>query len=383
MPREPRSRNSDISHALSRLLRHAAIEEKIPIDNHGWVRCDYLLGWRKLRSMNVSMAEVMEVVREGLEGKGRFGLRLVGDSQGQGEEEKEGDANGLPAQPNLDKLQAFSVESNRTSLSQSSIQQPNTTVQLSETNQAITHFQFYPNALPSNYLIRATQGHSMQHIKPDLLLTPLTLSDPSSIPDTVVHGTFYASWDPIVKSGGLRGMGRNYVHFSLGPGKEDVLGALESGDERFSLKQLMEKSKVKSGMRPTAELLLYIDVRRALEERPEMKWFRSENGVILSEGLPSIGEQAAGLMENGEQQSGKGKDTGTEATKVVGMDVWDSVIDVGARSESKGLVWEWDVEKKEGKMLKKIPKGRICGNAGGRGRGGRGRGERGGKGRAH
>jgi 2'-phosphotransferase len=388
MPREPRSRASDISHALSRLLRHAAVEEKISIDNHGWVRCDHLLGWKKLRSMNVTMTEVVDVVREGLEGKGRFGLRLVRGGSAEGEEEKgeEGKrdhANEVSAQPNLERLREFEADSASTA-TKVHMSQVITTPQPTETQQAIIHFTSHPTSPPSFYLIRATQGHSMQHIQPDLLLTPITLSDPSIIPDCVVHGTFYSAWDAIVQSGGLRGMGRNYVHFSLGPAKDEVLSALEGenggGAVRFSLKELMEKGKVKSGMRPTAELLIYIDIRRALKEKPEMKWYRSENGVILSEGLPSNGDPAAELQK-GEQVDGKGKGKGAEETKVVGMDVWDCVVDVGARSESKGVVWQWDVQKKEGKMLKEVPKGRGGGNAGGRGRGGRGRDGRGGRGR--
>ncbi len=66
-----------VSKALSRLLRHAAVQERIPIDSHGYVRVDHLLAWQRLRSMNppVTMAELVEVVQENE--KKRFALKVV------------------------------------------------------------------------------------------------------------------------------------------------------------------------------------------------------------------------------------------------------------------------------------------------------------------
>lgn len=55
-------------------------------------------------------------------------------------------------------------------------------------------------------------------------------------------------------------MGRNHVHCSTGTPEEGVL----------------------SGMRKDAELMVEIDIRKSLEEG--IIWWRSDNGVILSEG---------------------------------------------------------------------------------------------------
>lgn len=74
-------------------------------------------------------------------------------------------------------------------------------------------------------------------------------------------------------SGGLKKMGRNHVHFGTG-----VPGA--GGEE------------VVSGMRGDAEVLVHVDVRKSLEEgetlgkegKEGLKWWLSENGVVLTEG---------------------------------------------------------------------------------------------------
>ena len=71
------SRSVLVSKALSRLLRHAAEQERIPIDSHGYVRVDHLLGWQRLKSMQppVTFEEVIEVVEESE--KKRFALKYV------------------------------------------------------------------------------------------------------------------------------------------------------------------------------------------------------------------------------------------------------------------------------------------------------------------
>ena len=56
-------------------------------------------------------------------------------------------------------------------------------------------------------------------------------------------------------------------------------------------KSLVE-NKVRSGMRSDAQILIYIDIRRSLEAG--MKWWRSENGVLLTEGIAVDGGDAAG-----------------------------------------------------------------------------------------
>ncbi|KAK0711109.1 KptA family-domain-containing protein, partial [Lasiosphaeris hirsuta] len=123
---------------------------------------------------------------------------------------------------------------------------------------------------PAHWLIRANQGHSIK-LDNEGLLKPLALpSEDGTIPEgsaavpaTVVHGTYFAFWPRIIESGGLRPMGRNHVHFSTGL-PEDEAGVI-------------------SGMRRDAELLIYVDVAASMREAA-IKWWVSDNGVVLTEG---------------------------------------------------------------------------------------------------
>jgi 2'-phosphotransferase len=112
---------------------------------------------------------------------------------------------------------------------------------------------------PSDYLIRANQGHSIK-LDSSALLEPIT-AEAGNVPDKVLHGTYYAFWPTIVSSGGLKPMGRNHVHCSTGTPEEGVV----------------------SGMRRDAELLIEIDVERSIKEGG-LQWWKSDNGVVLTEG---------------------------------------------------------------------------------------------------
>lgn len=139
---------------------------------------------------------------------------------------------------------------------------------------------------PSDWLIRANQGHSIP-LESEALLKPITLADPGSIPPVVVHGTYFAFWEQITESGGLRRMGRNHVHCSTGL-PEDEAGVV-------------------SGMRGDAELLVYVDVRRSLEDGA-MGWWVSENGVVLTEGE---GEEGLVPVRYFKEVVGRKEDVGT------------------------------------------------------------------------
>ena len=95
---------------------------------------------------------------------------------------------------------------------------------------------------PSDWVIRANQGHSIA-VDSASLLVPITLSA-GNVPETVVHGTYFAFYQTIVDSGGLKKMTRNHIHFSTGL-PEDKEGVI-------------------SGMRKDAEILIYVDVKQSL-----------------------------------------------------------------------------------------------------------------------
>lgn len=102
--------------------------------------------------------------------------------------------------------------------------------------------------------IRANQGHSLKAIELDLKPV-LSATD---IP-MAVHGTSRKAWESI-STQGLSRMGRNHVHLAQGIPGDGVI----------------------SGMRNSAQVLIYIDVQKALDAG--IAFSLSENGVVLTEG---------------------------------------------------------------------------------------------------
>lgn len=113
--------------------------------------------------------------------------------------------------------------------------------------------------------IRANQGHSKDvaaQLEVECILTPIISA--SEIPKCV-HGTNEQAWEQHIRLEGLKPMSRSHIHFAPG-----ILG--EEG--------------VKSGMRKTASVHIYVDTEKAM--RDGIKFYRSENDVILSDGLNGV-----------------------------------------------------------------------------------------------
>ncbi|KAH9620869.1 hypothetical protein KSS87_022602 [Heliosperma pusillum] len=89
--------------------------------------------------------------------------------------------------------------------------------------------------------IRANQGHSVQVVETESLLRPITSAE--DIP-VCVHGTYKKFLDSILQSG-LKRMTRLHVHFSSG---------------------LPSDNEVISGMRRDINVVIFLDVNKALEE---------------------------------------------------------------------------------------------------------------------
>lgn len=104
--------------------------------------------------------------------------------------------------------------------------------------------------------IRANQGHSIDVVT-DLEVSAIESSTDAPV---VIHGTYYRNWRKI-KLEGLSRMSRQHIHFSPG----------ERGD-----------ANVISGMRSSCQILIYIDVNKALADG--IKFYKSYNNVILSPG---------------------------------------------------------------------------------------------------
>jgi len=106
-------------------------------------------------------------------------------------------------------------------------------------------------------LIRANQGHTMKVVEDDLLLE--TVTDVSQISECV-HGTYLVHW-PFIKRQGLSKVARNHIHLANG---------------------LPEDGKIR-GMRSTAELFVYVNVARAMDDG--IVFYKSKNEVVLTQGF--------------------------------------------------------------------------------------------------
>lgn len=118
--------------------------------------------------------------------------------------------------------------------------------------------RFSTNIVNDILYIRANQGHSINKIKDENLLTEI--KDINYI-NNVVHSTFRKNLD-LIKKNGLCKMKRNHIHFA-------------------------KTKNVSSGIRKNAEVYIYIDVVKAMNDG--IKFYESSNGVILSPGIGKEG----------------------------------------------------------------------------------------------
>ncbi|RDW57542.1 tRNA 2'-phosphotransferase [Aspergillus mulundensis] len=308
--RKPPSREVTVSKALSLLLRHAAEREGLKIDSQGYANVADVLAWQKLKSLKVTFSEIISAVDTS--DKKRFALLYLPPSSDATSETPSASTN-----PE-DKAKA-EAESG---------QDENATAK------ALTSFN--TDQKPSHYLIRATQGHSIKSVEAESgLLERLTLENPDKLPDTVVHGTYHSTWPLILASGGLRTMGRNHAHFATGPAVQDVLSVIDSSaskDEKETGSGAGSHGKVISGMRKDAAVLIYLDIRKALAGG--CPFWRSENGVILSEGMEV------------DTPAGSGEGEGAAKGQVIPVEYFDVVIE---RRKGMGKIWE------RGEVIQPLP----------------------------
>ncbi|EGN95113.1 hypothetical protein SERLA73DRAFT_143184 [Serpula lacrymans var. lacrymans S7.3] len=102
--------------------------------------------------------------------------------------------------------------------------------------------------------IRANQGHSIKTI--EIELNPIASA--TDIP-MAVHGTNRKAWE-LISTQGLSKMKRNHIHLAQGIAGDSVV----------------------SGMRKSSQILIYIDVQKAIDAG--IKFSLSSNGVVLTEG---------------------------------------------------------------------------------------------------
>lgn len=110
-------------------------------------------------------------------------------------------------------------------------------------------------------MIRANQGHSIKAIESEELLEEI--KDPSLWPHCI-HGTTREAWKRI-ETQGLNRMKRKHIHFCSQP---------------------FRSTEIISGMRNTSQVLIHVDVAKAMKDG--IRFFVSENKVILTEGVGGI-----------------------------------------------------------------------------------------------
>lgn len=109
--------------------------------------------------------------------------------------------------------------------------------------------------------IRANQGHTLKAVKTESLLKPIVSAEDVPV---CVHGTYRENLPSILEHG-LKRMKRLHIHFACG---------------------LPKDSDVISGMRQNVNVLIFLDVKKALAEG--MKLYFSENKVVLTEGFDGV-----------------------------------------------------------------------------------------------
>ena len=320
------NRRDRISKAKSWLLRHGAHKEGIPNSEQGYVNVGEMLKWQKMsKELQVSFEEVLDEVRSN--DKQRFALLYLppearpSTQQAGRSGDEVVDATGMGSLEPAPEDGPAQIQSEAAATA-------------TATSRALSSALSLPNPDPSHFLIRATQGHSIKTVSTSAYLSPITLDNPSSIPDTVVHGTFYAAWQSILRTGGLKPMSRVHVHFATGPTLRTVLGkgveeSRDDADAAGSAVLEEDKKAVVSGMRSDAQILIYINLRKALEMG--IPFWKSENEVVLSEGSVTEGDA-------GRDQESK--------TKLVPMHCWDVVVEV---KEGLGVLW------RDGVVIKEVP----------------------------
>lgn len=268
------------------------------------------LQWRSLKSQKVTLSELLSIVNTS--DKKRFALLHIPSAA---------DSSNAKTQATAGIIQdeeGVTGEEGQGPII-GAVPTTNTAEQEDATGQALS----VQDADPSHFLIRATQGHSIKSVDAASYLERLGPS--SALPDTVVHGSYCSTWPSIVAYGGLRCMGRNHVHFATGPSLKSVLSGLQGGIRD-------DDGPVISGMRQNSQILIYIDLREAL--KAGCPFWRSENGVILSEGIPK------------KKNKDEGAALANEDDTVVPLKFFQVVVE---KKHGLGVIWE------HGKEVQSLP----------------------------
>ncbi|KAI7087555.1 phosphotransferase KptA/Tpt1 [Hortaea werneckii] len=227
--RGPLPRDVQVSKKIAWLLRHGAEKEGLQMGEGGFINVQDVLNNRNIKSLKVSFEELRQLVADN--DKKRFTMVPASTVQGGAEDPT-----------------------------------------------AVAAAEASSSTKPTDWLIRANQGHSLK-VDEEGLLKPITKD---TMPQTAVHGSTHAAWPLIVSSGGLKPMTRNHVHFASGlpSGFKSVVD--DDNVNGDGTTQQQNAAPVISGMRKSSTILMFLDLAKAIDAG--MKFGISDNGVILSEG---------------------------------------------------------------------------------------------------
>ena len=108
-------------------------------------------------------------------------------------------------------------------------------------------------------LIRASQGHSIKTVESDATMQKIT--NPFEY-NQIIHGTYMQPL-PLIMQSGLNRMGRNHSHLAIGLPGDGVI----------------------SGMRSSCQVVIDINMTKAMHGPDKMPFWISTNKVVLAEGL--------------------------------------------------------------------------------------------------
>jgi 2'-phosphotransferase len=238
-----------LSHALSWVLRHSAIEIGLPLQPDGYVPVQEILNCQhpRLKGIAISLEQIKEVV-------------ATSDKQRYRLEERPKHLY-YPQPPPVVPKNSITPPITDTQ-SMCGGRDDNATVASTTTTETVL-------------CIRANQGHSITMIRPDLLLCRLGPNELLAHP-CIVHGTYIEVWKSAIEREGLHKMTRTHIHFATGlPNSCDDNGG----------------GGVISGMRKSCSVYIYLDIPACASATTDgsIDFYKSDNGVILTAGVDNTG----------------------------------------------------------------------------------------------
>lgn len=250
--RKPQSSEEQLSRALVYILRHGAEKEGLTIRNDGYIRLDDVLERPRVKSVNMTEAEG---------GKRRPGKEDV-EKVVEGNDKKRFELTEEGGEWWVRAVQGHSLKS-------------------------VVELQHVPLTLDNLQLLSVKQKDEeddglADEIDAKLGVLQIDEEQQDGGAVQVIHGTYAAAWDSILESGGLKPMSRNHIHLSKG----------KFGDKG-----------VISGMRKSANRLIYIDIEHAIKDGIE--FVLSSNGVVLTPGDKQSGLLGVKYFTRVEDQKGQ------------------------------------------------------------------------------